>query len=227
MLRERARAAGCLLGHRVTTFPELTDALARDLGAPARVLEPEMAAVVLARALEAPGIPAALRVPQRGLLHELLRVIAELESAYLAPPDVGAVAAALPAGASAARLGELGRVYAAYDAQLSRIGAVDRHGRERRVCEGLAAAEAAGTCPAVLAGVGKIVFAEIYDFSILQFLIATSLIRLVGDAELVAFARRERRRDALPRADLEPLRGRRGDRGPGPTVIRGARRPRR
>src|SRR5439155_1521684 len=37
----------------------------------------------------------------------------------------------------------------------------------------------------------KIVFAEIYDFSILQFLIATSLIRLVGDAELVAFAHPE------------------------------------
>src|SRR5207244_11911607 len=97
-----------------------------------------MAAVVLARAVEAPGSPAALRVPQRGLLHELLRVIAELESAYLAPPDVAAVAAALPAGASAARLAELGRVYAAYEAELFRIDAVDRHGREWRGWEGLA-----------------------------------------------------------------------------------------
>ena len=50
VLHQRARAAGCLLDHRVTTFPELTDALARELGVPARVLEPEMAAVVLARA---------------------------------------------------------------------------------------------------------------------------------------------------------------------------------
>src|SRR5439155_784588 len=96
-----------------------------------------------------------------------------------------------PAGASAARLAELGHVYAAYEAELFRIDAVDRHGREWRVCEGLAAAEAAGTRPPTLAGVGKIVFAEIYDFSILQFLIATSLIRLVGDAELVAFAHPE------------------------------------
>ena len=191
MLRERARAAGCLLGHRVTTFPELTDALARDLGAPARVLEPEMAAVVLARALEAPGTPAPLRLAQRGLLHELLRVIAELESAYLAPADVAAIAAALPSGPAATRLGELGRAYAAYRAELARVGAVDRHGREWLVYEGLAAAEAAGTCPRTLAGVRKIVFAEIYDFSILQFLIATGLIRLVGDAELVAFAHSE------------------------------------
>ena len=48
-LRARARKHGCQLGHRVTTFPELTDALARDLGTPARVLDPELSAVVLAR----------------------------------------------------------------------------------------------------------------------------------------------------------------------------------
>src|SRR5207244_5572402 len=149
--------------HRVTTFPGLTDALARDLGASAHVLEPEMAAVGLAPPLEASGLPAAPRLPQRGLLHELLRVIAELESAYLAPADVAALAAALPSGASATRLGELGRVYAAYEAELSRIGAVDRHGRERRVCEGLAAAETAGTCPAALAGVRNDVFAGDFD----------------------------------------------------------------
>src|SRR5439155_1211040 len=34
-------------------------------------------------------------------------------------------------------------------------------------------------------------FAEVYDFSVLQFLIATSLIRLIGDAELIAFAHPE------------------------------------
>ena len=191
VLHERARSTGCLLGHRVTTFPELTDALARDLGAPARVLEPEMAAVVLARALARPGTPAALRAPGRGLLHEVLAVIGELEAAYLGPEDVVALAAAVPAGPTARRLAELGRVYAAYEAGLAQVGAVDRHGREWRVCDGLAAAEAAGRRPRTLAGVEKIVFAEIYDFSTLQFLIATSLIRIVGDAELIAFAHPE------------------------------------
>src|SRR5262249_22337938 len=53
------------------------------------------------------------------------------------------------------------------------------------------AAETAGRRPQTLAGIDRIVFAEIYDFSVLQFLIATSLIRLVGDAELVAFAHPE------------------------------------
>src|SRR3989442_961646 len=99
--------------------------------------------------------------------------------------------AALPAGVSAAGPGGRGGVYGAYEWALFGIEAGARHGREWRVCDGLAAAEAAGTRPQTLAGVGKIVFAEIYDFSILQFLIATSLIRLVGDAELVAFAHAE------------------------------------
>src|SRR5712692_8170560 len=188
----RAGARGGLSpGPSGDDLPELTDALARDLGVPARVLEPEMAAVVLARALHAPGIPAALRTPQRGLRHELLRVIAELESAYLSAEDVAALAAVLPPGTSATRLAELGRVHAAYQTELARVGALDRHGREWRVCEGLLAAEAAGRRPPALAGLAKVVFAEIYDFSILQFLIATSLIRLVGDAELIAFAHPE------------------------------------
>jgi RecB family exonuclease len=104
---------------------------------------------------------------------------------------VAAIAAALPPGPGATRLADLGRVYAAYAAALGRLGAVDRRGRDRRVCEALLAAEADGRRPATLAGVTRIVFAEIYDFSVLQFLIATSLVRLVGDAELVAFAHPE------------------------------------
>jgi len=191
VLQEHARTAGCLLGHRVTTFPELTDDLARDLGVTARVLDPEMAAVVLADALQRTRLPGPLGVPRRGLLRELLRTIAELQAAYLSPADVAALADAIPTRAAASRLAALAHVYAAYDAALDRIAAVDRHGREWRVCEGLAACEADGRVPSTLAGVRRIVFAEIYDFSVLQFLIATSLIRLVGDAELVAFAHAE------------------------------------
>ena len=191
VLHESARMAGALLGHRVTTFPELTDALARELTPPARVLEPEMAAVVLAHALDRPGTPEPLRAPRRGLAHELLGVIGQLKASYLAPDDVAAIAAALPSGPAARRLSDLARVYAAYEDGLARLGAVDRHGREWRVCDALAAAEASGARIATLAGVRKVVFAEIYDFSVLQFLIATAIIRLVGDAELVAFAHPE------------------------------------
>jgi len=191
VLHEEARRRGPLVGARITTFPELTDALARDLGVSACVVAPETAAVVLAHALETSTAPPALRTPRRGLLRELLRVIEELQAAYLEPGDVEALAAALPSGPARARFAEIGRVYAAYEGALARLGAVDRHGRERRVCEGLATAAAAGTRLPCLAGTERIVFAEIYDFSVLQFLIATSLIRMIGDAELVAFAHPE------------------------------------
>ena len=155
------------------------------------VVAPETAAVVLAHALDTSAAPPTLRTPRRGLLRELLRVIEELQAAYLEPDDVDALASSLPPGPARARFAEIGRVYAAYERALARLGAVDRHGRERRVCEGLAAAAAAGTRLACLTGVERIVFAEIYDFSVLQFLIATNLIRMIGDAELVAFAHPE------------------------------------
>jgi hypothetical protein len=187
VLRQGVLGAGCLLGHRVTTFPQLTDGLARDLGLATRVLEPEMATVVLARALARAAPPGAWGGGRRGILRELLSVITELESAYLSAADVAEVAAALPPGPGAQRLGEIGRVYAAYEAELARLGATDRHGRERLVCEALAK----GIRPRTLDGIGRVVFAEIYDFTVLQFLIATGLIRLVGDAELIAFAHPE------------------------------------
>jgi hypothetical protein len=190
-LRDQARAAGPLLGYRTTTFPQLTDALARDLGISLRILDPEMAAVVLERTLATADVPLAFRKPRRGLVREALAVIGEFKAARLGPEEVATIAAALPPGTSGPRLAALAAVYAAYEAGLRRLGALDRHGRDWFVCEGLAAAEAAGRRPRALAGVRRIVFAEIYDFSVLQFLIATSLIRLVGDAELVAFAQPE------------------------------------
>jgi RecB family exonuclease len=172
----------------VTTFPQLTDALARDLGVPARALGPELAAIVLARALERPGIPEAFRAPGRGLVRQLLGLLGELAAAGLGASEVAEVARMLAGAAGSERLAALARVYAAYEEALDRLGVVDRHGREWRVCQALQAAEAAGTRPRTIAGIRRLVFAEIYDYSILQFLIATSLIRLVGDAELVAFA---------------------------------------
>ena len=188
MVRERARTAGVLLGHGVTTFPQLTEALARDYRVAPHVLPPELAAVVLESALLEPGVPAEFRGARRGMLRELLDAIGELQGAYLSPRDVATIAGRLPPGAGAQRLAALGRVYGLYEARLAGIGAVDRHGREWRVCERLLAARER---PPSLAGVRRLVLAEIYSFSILQFLTATSLIRLVGDAELVTLAHPE------------------------------------
>ncbi|TMA78769.1 MAG: hypothetical protein E6J77_20760 [Deltaproteobacteria bacterium] len=190
VLRDEARRRGPIVGARVTTFPQLTEALARDLRVHARVLGPELATIILAQALDATD-PRELRGAGRGLVGELLGTIEELKAAYLAPADVEAMGAALPTVAERGRIGAIARIYARYEAILHRLGAVDRHGREWRVCEGLAAAEVDGSRPRTIGGVRRIVFAEVYDFSVLQFLIATSLIRLIGDAELIAFAHPE------------------------------------
>jgi RecB family exonuclease len=189
--RAQARTVGAILGARSTTFPQLTEALAHDLGPPPRALEPELAAVVLEHVVATGGLRGEFVRGGRGLLRELLAAIGEMRSAYLAPADVARLAVRLPPGPGASRLGALARIYDDYDAALRRLGAVDRHGRDWLVCERLAAAEADGRRPRLLDGVERIVFAEIYDFSVLQFLIATSLIRLVGDAELVVFAHPE------------------------------------
>ncbi len=191
VLHGAARAGRVLLGHRLTTFPELTDALARDLGVTARTLGPEMAAVVVAHALDQAPLPEELRGRGRGLVGELLGVMEELCAGGLDPDDVLALEAALAPGPTRRRVGAIARVYGAYAAGLARLGAVDRRGRERLVCDRLAAAERRGERPASLAGVRRLVFAELYDFSVLQFLIATSLIRMVGDAELVMLAHPE------------------------------------
>ena len=160
-------------------------------GVGTRVLEPHLAAVVLARALERSGTSGALRAPGAGLLRELLSFIEELEAACLGPGDVAALATGLGDPAAAARIADVAHAYQSYVDELARLGAVDRRGRERAVWERLVAVEAAGRRPAPLAGVRRIVFAELYDFSALQFLVATSLIRLIGDAELIAFAHPE------------------------------------
>ncbi|MFN8546188.1 MAG: PD-(D/E)XK nuclease family protein [Candidatus Binatia bacterium] len=191
VLREEVRAHGRLVGHHATTFPELVDVLARDLGVSARVLDPPLAAVVLERALARTSVPALLRERRGGLVTELLGVVGEFEAAHLAPAEVAELATALPRGPERDRLDALARVYAAYEAALDDLSAVDRHGRDRAVCERLAAAVARGERPRSLAGIRRIVFAELYDFSLLQFLIATSLITLIGDAELVVFAHPE------------------------------------
>jgi len=189
VLRDEARRQGAVVGARVTTFPQLTESLARDLRVHARVLEPELAAIVLAHALQATD-PPEFRGAGPGIVGELLGTIEELKSAYLSPADVEAMGAAL-GSADRGSIAAIACIYARYEGILGRLGAVDRHGREWRVCEALATAELAGSRPRTIVDVRRVVFAEVYDFSVLQFLIATSLIRLIGDAELVAFAHPE------------------------------------
>ena len=186
--RRRLAGEGVRLGRGSTTFPELTEALGLDLGVSRRVLPPALAMAVVARVVRESGLPLSR---QRGIVREVHETIEELQAAHLGPDEVAAIAARLGDSEGGIRAAEIARLYAAYEGRLHRVGALDRHGRERRVADRLADCVAQGRRPASLAGVERVVFAEIYDFSVLQFLIATSIVRLVGDAELVAFAHPE------------------------------------
>jgi hypothetical protein len=166
----------------------LTEALGLDLGVSRRVLPPALAMAVVARVVRESGLPLSR---QRGIVREVHETIEELQAAHLGPGEVAAIAAHLGNSEGGIRAAELSRLYEAYEARLRRVGALDRHGRERQVADRLADCVAQDRRPASLAGVERVVFAEIYDFSVLQFLIATSIVRLVGDAELVAFAHPE------------------------------------
>lgn len=184
----RAQREEIVLGAAVTTFPELIDRLAVELGVTAEVLPPPLARVVLEAVVRR-------RRPvlgeRRGLVRETYDVIEELEAAHLGAADVAAIARSLGDTEAGVRLEEIADVQAGYEKALERLGAVDRHGRTRAVADLLADAVLRGAPPPAVQGVRRIVFAEIYDYSVLQFLVATSLIRLVGDAELVAFAHPE------------------------------------
>jgi ATP-dependent helicase/DNAse subunit B len=189
VVRDQVRRSGVVLGSTTTTFPELTDTLARQLGVTGRILAPELAALVLEAAVaDVPTLADNLGRRRRGLLRELQRTIDEFKGARIAPDDLRQVTDAMPTFEGAARVGELAQIYQAYERRLRSVDALDRHGREWALAERLAVCVERGERPAALAGVERIVFAELYDFSVLQFLIATALIRLVGDAELVAFA---------------------------------------
>lgn len=184
----RARSDGIVLGAAVTTFPELVDRLATELGVAADMLPPALARVVLESVIRRrrPALG-----ERRGLVREAHDVIEELEAAHLSAADVTAIARTASDSEAAVRLEEIADVYAGYEEALARLGVVDRHGRTRAVADRLAAAVAREAGPRFLRGVRRLVFAEIYDYSVLQFLLATSLIRLVGDAELIAFAHPE------------------------------------
>ncbi len=190
VLRARARAGDVSLGHRLTTFPELVDALDREIAAAAPVVDEARATLVMQGALA--DVLGDASVDERpGLARAARRAIGELAAACIGAAELAALAPRMPDPAARRSVGWLAAVAAAYTQRLARLGCADRHERDRRVLTALHAHEAAGTRPRVLAGIERLVIAEIYDYSPLQSLVARALIRLVGDAELVTLAHGE------------------------------------
>ncbi len=189
VLVARARAGDPSLGHRFTTFPELMDALDREHSDARPVIADALATLVMRAALR--DATRGRDVERPGLAAAALRAVGELKAAGLGAAELAAAADAVASDDVRRRLRWLARVADAFGRRLERLRVVDRHDRERRVLALLHAHDAAGTRPRALAGVERLVVAEIYDYSLVQSLIARTLIALVGDAELVALAHPE------------------------------------
>lgn len=186
VVRDGARRGVAVFGQRVMTFPELVDALGRELGGCPPLIERPLAALALERELAAHPDAASLRA--RGVVAEVLDVISELRAAYLSAEDFDRIAQACTERRARERAALVAVAYRAYDRVLAQLGVVDRRGRDWWVCERLGPALARGERPPLLRGLRRVVFAELYDFSMVEFLIATALITAVGDAELIVFA---------------------------------------
>lgn len=179
-LRRQSRGR-CLLGYRVMTFPQLADRLWREFGPRGALLDDSQERLAAREALALAG--GALGGGGAAADH-LLGLIRQFKSAALFPADLRQAAATVADRAGAARLAEVAAVFERYERLLGERGLCDRHDRERAVLEGLLAAERRGARPALLDGVRRLQIAEIYDFSLLQFMIVAALIRIVGDATL-------------------------------------------
>ncbi len=200
VLKQQSRS-GCRLGHKVLTFPQLVDGLYRDCPNRRPVLSPmaERLAIEEALRLTSRGRDSLFSVSP-GVIGHLLELVREFKSAGVEPDDLRLACGALDRVA-AARVSPLAEVFSRYQALLDRRGLADRHDREREVLAMLERAEAGGPRPRMLDGVERVLVAEIYDFTLLQVRIVTSLIRLIGDAHLTIQAQ-PHRVDALRFAEL-------------------------
>jgi PD-(D/E)XK nuclease superfamily len=180
-LKRQSRDRRCLLGYSVMTFPQLVDRLWREFGPRGALLDDLGERLTACEALAASGNAIG---SSHARADHMLGLIRQFKSAAIEPADVGSAAAALDARSDASRLRAFAAVFARYEETLSRHGMCDRHDRERTVLEGLIAIARCGERPAMLDGIGQLHIAEIYDFSLIQFMIVTALIRIVGDARL-------------------------------------------
>jgi ATP-dependent helicase/DNAse subunit B len=200
-LKRVVGGAGCVMGHLILTFPQLVAALAGESDDTREPIDHIGERIALRRALEQARLPSLPESPGPGLIESLLGAIRSLKTAALTPADLRQAAHGL-ALATAIPLDDLAKAAEAYDALLAQAGLRDHYDREALVLAMLHRCEDEGRRPRLLKDVGRIVIAEIYDLSLLQFMIAASLIRIVGAAEVTIQAQPNQVTNATRFAEL-------------------------
>jgi ATP-dependent helicase/nuclease subunit B len=191
LLKRASREAGCLMGYRVTTFPQVVDGLWREEADPRALTGAVGERLALEQAVARVRESGIELADTAGMRERLLALIRQLKSAALSADDLRDASQSLPA-ASRERLELYAAVIGEYENLLQKHRVADAHDRERAVLEILHRAEATGRRPRFLDRVERLIVAEIYDMSLLQFMIVAALIRIVGDAELTIQAQPHR-----------------------------------
>ena len=116
LLKRESQAKGCLLGYRVTTFPQVTDTLWREAGVARVTVGPMAERLALEEAVTRAGARGVdlTFVPGDGVRDHLLRFIRELKSAAIDAGDLRQACARL-SDAPARRVAAVAEIFAEYD----------------------------------------------------------------------------------------------------------------
>jgi PD-(D/E)XK nuclease superfamily len=179
-LRERARAQGLLFDHGCLTYAELSDRLFRSERLPGRPIEPATQTVFVRHSLTA----SLGEVPSPGLVVEYRGAIDELKGVGLGVEDFAAGLELMdPAVPSAVRqaLHRLLDVWRRYQSCLAQAGLVDRGDQDLAILFRLRQHLAAGTMPALLQGVRRVVVHDVYHLSLVHYALLSLLIKQVDE----------------------------------------------
>jgi ATP-dependent helicase/DNAse subunit B len=176
----RLSRGSALLGHRLTTLPQVVEALWLESNNQCTALD-EIGERLIIR-----EVMTQVRTggqSGQGSIERYVSLIQHLKAASINPDEWRGAVENL-AVEERVRLADFTETFAAYQHCLSKRRLADQHDREAAALALLLRCESSGETPHFLNGVERLLIAEIYDLSLLQFMIVAALIRLVGDAEL-------------------------------------------
>ncbi len=171
---------GALLGYRLTTLPQVVEAIWLESDSRRAGLDSLGERLVVREVFT--QIQSGRQFSQ-GTIDRFITLIQRLKGAAITVEEWRVAVEMIPAD-DRARLADFTIAFTAYQDFLSKRGLADRHDRETATLSLLHKYETSKEILHFLSGVERLLVAEIYDLSLLQFLIISALIRMIGDAEL-------------------------------------------
>ncbi len=176
----RLSRVSALLGHRLTTLPQVVEAIWLESDSRRAGLNSLGERLVMREIIT--RIQSGHQFTQ-GSIDRFVALVQRLKGAAITADEWRIAIETLPPD-DQVRLADFTIAFMAYQDFLSERGLADRHDREAATLSLLHKCEASKETLHFLSGVERLLVAEIYDLSLLQFMIVAALIRMIGDAEL-------------------------------------------